>query len=115
METKEELMLDENQYRLLMCMRMAKALGLGEIYLDATLHRMHWRMEKDGRVTDVFHSLDEMEVHLERLLENRCRLKPFLAKNMSPQLRRRYETVSLRHSYRTNGTPLVFQSRINRT
>ena len=61
MENLSDIKLDINQYRLIMCMRMAKAMGKGEIYLDATTHRMRWRMENDGVTTGIFDSIDKME------------------------------------------------------
>lgn len=103
-------MLDENQHRLLMCMRMAKALGGGEIYLDATTHKMHWRLEKNGRTTHCFHSLDEMEAHLEHLLENRSRCGLGITDS---NIQQRMHALEERRRYRTNGTPMLFHSRIN--
>lgn len=110
METRNELLLNENQHRLLMCMRMAKALGVGEIYLDATTHKMHWRLEKEGHSTRRFYSIEEMETHLEHLLENRSRVG---LTGMTPCMKRRAKVMSERQRSRTNGTPMLFQSRIN--
>ena len=104
-------MLDENRHRLLMCMRMAKSLGAGMIYLDATTHRMHWKLEKEGHATRRFHSIDELEAHLEHLLENRSRTG---LGNICRTVKRRAHVISIRESARTNGTPMLFQSRINR-
>ena len=114
METKNELMLGKNQYRLLMCSRMARLLGKGEIYLDATGPKMFWRMKKAGRTSNVFHSIDEMEFYLECLMESRVRLSPGVVKTLKPEVARRRDVIVDRHNHRTNGSPMVFSSRINR-
>lgn len=112
MENRNELMLDENQHRLLMCGRMAKALDKGEIYLDATGAKMFWRLEKNGRTSNIFHSIDEMEFHLECLLESSVRLNG--QKGIGPRMRRRADIVFKRHDNRINGTPMMFHSSISR-
>lgn len=106
-------MLNENQHRLLMCMRMAKALGKGEIYLDATGHKMCWRMEADGRPSIVFHSIGEMEEYLEHLLENRWRSRHNHLGHTGREVKRRMIVVRERQRARTNGVPMMFPSRIN--
>lgn len=113
METKEELCTEETTHRLLMCMRMAKALEKGEIYLDATTSVMFWRLEKEGRTVNTFHSIDEMESYFEHLLENRWRLDGRNLRNMDQRVKRRMMVMNERHDARTNGRPMTFHSRIN--
>lgn len=112
MENRNELMLDENQHRLLMCCRIAKALDKGEIYLDATGTKMFWRLEKNDRTSNIFHSIDEMEQHLECLLESAVRLNG--RRGLSPSIKRRADIVFKRHDYRSNGVPMMFQSSVSR-
>lgn len=107
------MLLDENQHRLLMCCRMAKALEQGDIYLDATGAKMFWKMEKEGRPARTFRSIDEMESYLEHLLENRSRTSPTRIRLLEPSVRRRLDIIHARNEYRESGTPLVFNSRIN--
>ena len=107
METMNELLLDVNQHRLLMCCRMAKALDKGEVFLNAATHKMHWCLEKDGRVTNIFHSMEEMESYLEHLLDNRSRI------GITKEVARRADVVRKRREYRTNGRPMLFSSRTN--
>ena len=114
MESRNDLMLNENQHRLLMCCRMARALGKGEIHLDATGAKMFWRMEKDGRTLNIFHSINEMESSLEHMLENRFKHENVGNKGLDPRLRRRLEIIHTRHKSRTNDRPMVFSSRTNR-
>ena len=113
METRNDLLLSETQHRLLMCMRMAKALGKGEVHLDATTHKMCWKLERHDMVSNVFYSIDEMENYLEHLLENRWRLGARGLGNMDPRVKRRLNVIQERHRSRTNGTPMTFPSRIN--
>ena len=113
METANEILLDENQHRLLICHRMAKALGKGEIFLDATGHKMRWRIEKDDRTTNLFYSIEEMELYLERLLENRYKSSRLELSYIDPRVRRRMSVINERHRSRTNGVPMTFHSRIN--
>lgn len=108
METKNDLLLDENQHRLLMCCRMAKVLGKGNIYLNATTHKMHWYMEKGDRITGVFHSISEMEEYLEHLLENRSKI------GLTKEFERRNSVIRGRRNARTKGTPILSSSKINR-
>lgn len=115
METKNELMLDEDQHRLLMCCRMARALDKGEIFLDATCHKMRWRLEKDGMTCNIFYSLDEMEQHFEHLIECRFRFSRLDIGYMDSRIRRRVDIIRKRHELRTNGTPMTFNSSINGT
>ena len=91
-----------------MCCRMAKALGKGEIYLNATTHKMYWYMEKDDRVTGVFRSMDEMEEYLEHLLESRNRV------GLPKEVERRSTLILKRKDARTNGCAMLLSSRINR-
>ena len=93
---------------------MAKAMGKGEIYLDATTHRMRWRMEKDGVTTGIFDSIDKMEEYLEHLLENRSRLASDRLDNIHPAVKRRLGVIMERNCSRTNGRSMTFNSRINR-
>lgn len=109
METRNEILLDENQHRLLMCCRMARALGVGEVYLDATTHKLYWVLEKDGRPVNRFRSMGEMEEHLEHLLENRSRTCCNGLGNMDRNVKRRMQVMKTR----TNVTPMLFHSRIN--
>lgn len=113
METLNEIKLDVNQHRLLMCMRMAKSLGKGEVYLDATSHKMCWKLEEDDRVSSRFRSIDELERYLEHLLEVRIRIDPKGLDNIHPSVRRRMEVVKERKYARTNHVPMTFHSRIN--
>lgn len=113
METLNEIRMDENQSRLLMCMRMAKHLGKGEVYLDATSHKMCWKLEKDDRVSGRFYSIGELESYLEHLLENRSYLAPNGLGNMHSSVRRRMKVVKERKYARTNHVPMTFHSRIN--
>lgn len=113
MEPLSEIRLDENQHRLLMCMRMAKALNQGEVYLDATTHRMCWKIERDEQVTGVFYSIDEMETYLERLLEYRYHYGPNGLGNMSPPVKRRMNVINERRRAQTNGQPMTFYSKVN--
>jgi len=92
---------------------MAKAIGWGDVCPDVTTHKMRWRIERNGHTKDVFCSLDEMEFQLEHLLEDRCRLNPTLERDMLPSLKRRREAIRQRRIQRTNGGPMMFQSRIN--
>lgn len=108
-----EFMLDEDRHRLLMCHRMAKALGAGEVYLDLTTHRPHWRIEKNGVCHEQFGSIEEMETFLEHLLENRPKSGCGLGKMPLP-VKLRANVISERKRSRTNGTPMMFSSRINR-
>lgn len=108
METKNDILLDVNQHRLLMCCRMAKALGKGEVYLNASSHKMYWFMEKDDRITGMFHSIDEMEEYLEHLLENRSRI------GLTREVDRRLSVIKERREHRTNGHAMLFPSRANR-
>lgn len=112
METLNEIKLDENQYRLLMCMRISKALGQGEVYLDATTHRMCWKIERGEQVTGVFHSIDEMESHLEHLLEHRYHHGPNGLGNMSAPVKLRMNTINERRRAQTNGQPMTFYSKV---
>lgn len=114
MENLNNIKLDINQHRLIMCMRMAKAMGKGEIYLDATTPKMCWRMEKDGVTTGIFDSIDKMEEYLEHLLENRSRLAADRLDNMHPAVKRRLGVIMERNRSRTNGRSMTFNSRINR-
>ena len=114
MESRNDLMLDENQHRLLMCYRMAKVLSGREIYLDATGLRMFWRLEKNGRTTNIFHSIDDMEHHLECLMESRSRLRPETCSELEPEVIRRLDVVFNRQTSRTKGMPILFSSKINR-
>lgn len=114
MENLSDIRLDVNQHRLIMCMRMAKAMGKGDIYLDATTHRMCWRMENSGVTTGVFDSIDKMEEYLEHLLENRSRLASDRLDCMHPAVRRRLGVITERNRSRTNGRSMTFNSRINR-
>lgn len=100
--------MDVNQHRLLMCCRMAKALGKGEIYLNAATHKMYWYMEKDDRITGIFRSMDEMEEYLEHLLENRSRA------GLPKEVARRSTLILKRKDARTNGYAMLLPSRINR-
>lgn len=113
MGIRNDLLLDVNQHRLLMCARMAKALEKGEVYLDATTHRMRWKLEKDGVVGNVFDSLDEMEDFLEHLLENRYKSDMCGLGNMDRRVKRRMNVIRERHRSRTNAVPMTFPSRIN--
>lgn len=106
---KNDFLLDEFQHRLLMCMRMAKALRVGEVFLDSTTHKLHWVLEKDGRPVNRFQSMDEMEECLEHLLMNRSRTCRNGLGNMDRNVKRRMQIVQSR----TNGTPMLFQSRTN--
>ena len=108
METRNDILLDVNQHRLLMCCRMAKALGKGDIYLNATSHKKYWYMEKDERITGIFHSIDEMEEFLEHLLENRSTV------GLTREISRRSSLVRERRAARTNGRSMLLSSRINR-
>lgn len=113
MGNNNDLMLKENQHRLVMCGRMARALNKGDIYLDITGPRMRWRIEKEDKVTHTFHSLDDMEEFLEYLLEKAFdrgsgRL------NLEPQVIRRLNVIHAKRNFRTNGTPMVFRSKVNR-
>ena len=107
-------MLNENQHRLLMCCRIAKALDKGEIYLDATGPRMFWRLEKDERTINVFHSIDEMECYLEHLLESRNRTNRPKYGTMDSSIKRRTNIIYERHESRMTGKPMLFQSQINK-
>ena len=106
-------MLKENQHRLVMCGRMAKALDKGEIYLDVTGPRMCWRIEKEEKVIHTFHSLDDMEEFLECLLEKKFSMGTSRL-NLEPQITRRLNVIHKKRNLRTNGTPMVFRSKVNR-
>lgn len=112
METKNDLMLDETQHRLVMCCRMAKALGKGEVFLDLTTPRMCWRIEKNDKVLQTFHSIDDMEEFLENLLEKRYRTN-FMRSQLEPQVARRLNVVEIRKNMRTTGAPMTFHSKVN--
>lgn len=105
-------MLDENQHRLLMCCRMSRALDLGNVYLDATCPKMRWRIERKGRPHLYFSSIDEMEEHLEYLLEHHPRASKGFC-NMGAEVKRRGRIVLARKNARTIGGAMVFPSRIN--
>ena len=113
MELKD-IMLDENQHRLLMCCRMAQALGQGDIFLDATGYRLCWRMERKGKATNVFYSIDEMECYLEHLLENRWRVGVLGKCATDAEVKRRLDIIKERHSSRTSGERMTLFSRANR-
>ena len=108
METSNDILLDVDQHRLLMCCRMAKALGKGEIHANTTTHKTYWYMEKDDRVTGVFRSMDEMEEYLEHLLESRNRV------GLPKEVERRSTLILKRKDARTNGCAMLLSSRINR-
>lgn len=108
METSNDILLDVNQHRLLMCCRMAKALGKGEIHANTTTHKTYWYMEKDDRITGVFHSMEEMEEYLEHLLENRSMA------GLPKEVARRSSLIMKRKDARTNGCAMLLPSRINR-
>lgn len=108
-----EILLDENQHRLLICCRMAKALGKGEVILDATSHKMCWRMERGDAVTGVFHSQDEMEEYLEHLLENRSKLSHNRLGNTHPAVKRRAQVINERRRAALEGDNMSFHSCIN--
>ena len=55
----------------MLCQRMARALGMGDVYLDASLYRMAWCVERIDKNTLRFNSIGEMERHLERLIQQR--------------------------------------------
>ena len=111
--TRNEITLDENRHRLLVCHRMAKALGVGEIYLGLTTHRPHWRIEKNGVCHERFHSIEELESYLEHLLESRSKSKGGCG-NMHLSVKLRANVISERKRSRINGAPMMFHSRINR-
>lgn len=112
MKTRNDLLLNETQHRLLMCCRMAKSLGQGEVFLDATTHKMSWHIGREGHPDKVFHSLDEMEEYLEHLLENRQRLSCNGLGNMDRNVKRRLTVIHERERSRTNGEPMTFSSKI---
>lgn len=112
METVKEMMLDENQHRLLMCCRISKALNMGDIYLDATCPKIRWRIERGERPHLHFSSIDKMEEYLERLLENHS-VASGNSSNMDPDVRRRSQILLARRKARTIGGEMVFPSRIN--
>lgn len=112
METKNDLLLNETQHRLLMCCRMAKSLGQGDIFLDATTHKMCWHIEREGHPDKIFHSLDEMEEYLEHLLMNRQRMSCNGLGNMDRTVKRRMNVIKIRERNRTTGEPMVFFSKI---
>lgn len=105
--TRNEIMLDENQHRLLVCHRMAKALGVGEVHPDLTTHRLHWRIEKNGVCRERFYSIEELESYLEHLLENCLKTKGGCGK-MHLSVKLRANVISERERSRTNGTPMMF-------
>lgn len=112
MVTKNEIMFDENQHRLLMCLRMAKSLGQGEVCLDLTTHKPHWRIEKNGVCHERFYSIGDMEEYLEHLLENLPNAPQGYCR-MSSEVKLRASVVRRRKRFRTNGEPMTFPSRIN--
>lgn len=112
METKNDILLNENQYRLLMCGRIARALGKGEVYLDLTGPKMCWRVGKEDCSNHAFYSIDEMESYLEHLLENRCKLNSNL-RNMNSSVKRRVRVIQERNKFQATGNPMTFPSRIN--
>lgn len=107
------LLLDEEQYRLLMCHRMAASLGKGDIFPEVTPGGLCWRMEKDGQVTGIFYGMEEMESYLEHLLEERYRTNPGRLGNTDPKVKRRMEAILERYRARTKGCPMTFQSKVN--
>lgn len=113
MITRNDILLEENQHRLLMCMRMAKSLGVGEVYLNLATHKPFWYIERNGVCHERFYSMEEMESYLEHLLENRWRPCGGLG-TMSREVKRRYDILTQRRLSRTNGSPMLFPSSINR-
>ena len=93
---------------------MAKALNKGEVHLDTTSHKMHWRLERNDKVIRIFHSINEMEDFLEYLLEKRFKSGPDGWRNIDLNVRRRMNVVRQRERFRTKGVPMMFPSRINR-
>lgn len=114
METSKEILLDENQFRLLMCCRMAKSLGQGDVFLDATGHKMFWRIDREGKPSLRFDSITEMEGFLEHLLESRCNASSHGLGNMDGSVKRRMSIIRQRNISRTNGTPMMLSSKLNR-
>lgn len=115
MDNKNSILLDENTHRLLMCCRMAKSMSVGEVFLDATTHRIVWCIAQEGKPNLRFSSLDEMEQHLEHLLMVRAEKIPNGLANMDKRVKRRADIISERRRARTNGGPMLFSSKINRT
>lgn len=105
--------LNEEQHRLLMCHRIIDALALGELYPSKTASGMAWRLEKEGRTSNIFYSLDELELYLEQLLENRYRANNYDLNHMDSTIRRRISVIQERHHSRTHGQVMTFHSRIN--
>lgn len=65
------ILLNEEQYRLLVCIRLTRILGLGEIVIDITTHRVLFTIEKRNLRTYEFCSLEKLETFLEHTLEQK--------------------------------------------
>ena len=114
METREEILQEENRHRLEMCARMAKSLKQGDVVLDATGHRMYWRIDRKGKPSLRFDSIKEMESFLEHILENRGSGSTNGLGNMDNCVKRRFYVIRQRELSRTNGMPMMLSSRLNR-
>ena len=111
MEKVDVSFLQEEQYRILMCHRIAKTLDLGKIVVDLTTHKCRWFLEKHGEVKEVFRSLDEMESYLEKTFEKK-RISP--RKRMNSAMQRRANIIAERRLAEEENRPMIFSSRINK-
>lgn len=107
------VLLGIDQYRLLMCCRMVKSLLAGEVFIDATTHRMKWHIERKGKPDFVFSSLDEMEEYLEHLLMNRKCYSIHGLGHMNPEVKKRASVINERRRSQTKQEPMMFYSKIN--
>lgn len=107
------VLLDIDQYRLLMCCRMAKSLLAGEVFIDATTHKMKWYIERKEKPDFVFSSLDEMEEYLEHLLMNRKCYSIHGLAHMNPEVKKRASVINERRRAQTKQEPMMFYSKIN--
>lgn len=112
MENVNANFLKEEQHRLLLCYRMARSLGMGEVIIDLTTHKCRWLIMKNDEVKKVCHSLTELEQYLETAFENRYRGLDNYG-NMNPALRLRHRSIAERRRSTDTGTPMTFRSRIN--
>lgn len=100
-------LLNEEQHRLLMCVRIAHALDLGEVVIDLTTHHTLFTIEKGDIRTYTFRSIEALEAFLEQTLE-----KKFESKNRNMQIFIRSKVISIRNKSMRTGEKMILKSRV---
>lgn len=100
-------LLNEEQHRLLMCVRIAHALDLGEVVIDLTTHHILFTLEKKDIRTYTFRSIEALEAFLEQTLE-----KKFESRNRNLQISIRSEVISIRNESMRTGEKMILRSRM---